>query len=114
MIKPRDFTHIVKFWDADEIVNYYPEWYEDDSILDSLANQNMSGIIIDGETLPIAFDKEKSLIIVFDVTDKPQELADKAVEILKNCPWDDRPIEDENNCIYVVNGLYNVFQKYAF
>jgi len=114
MIKKEDYKNVVKFWDNDEIQNYYPEWVDDETLLDSLASQNMSGIVIEGKTFPIAFDREKSLIIVFDVPELPKELADKAVDALRNCSWSDQPITDKNNYISVVNGLYNIYQNYAF
>ena len=114
MIQKNDFKNVVKFWDNDEIQKYYPEWVDDETLLDAFADSNMSCIVINGETFPIAFDKEKALIIVFDVPELPEELADKAVNILQNCPWDDRPVTDKDNYISVVNGLYNIFQDYAF
>lgn len=109
-----DYTNVVQFWDNDRITEFYPDWYENDSLLDTFADSNMSCIVIEGKTLPIAFDREKSLLILFNVADVSQELANKAEQVLQDCEWEPDPKADPDNRIEIINGLYNIVEIYNF
>lgn len=112
MIKKSDYYTVIKFYDNCAL-EYYPEVDGNEELLDMFADSNMSYVCLRGEHIPIAFDKDKGLIMVFDQCDTKVDPTE-AVEILKNCEWDDTPLRDRDNYIAVINGMYNFYEVYNF
>lgn len=112
MIKKEDYNMVIKFYDNCAL-EYYPEVEDDEELLDMFGGSNSSYMCIRGEEIPILLDRDKSLIIVFDQYDSKAN-PDEAVEILKNCNWDDTPLKDKDNYIAIINGMYNYYEIYNF
>ena len=112
MIKKGDYNKVIKFYD-DDALEYYPEVEDDEELLDMFGGSNSSYICIRGETVPIELDIEKKLLIVFDQYDSKAD-PDEAVEILKNCNWEDTPLKDKDNYIAIMNGMHYYYDFYNF
>lgn len=106
-IKREDYDHVVTFEDLAHF-----DYMTDEEAM-AFADPNMDVVIINGEAIPFAFSKDDRTIVVFGV-DGTFGIADQAVEILKNCKWDDTPVKDKNNCIGLIEGMYNCRIYYNF
>ena len=112
MIKKEDYNKVIKFYD-DDALEYYPEVEDYEKLSSMFEDANMSFMCIQGETIPIALDTEKKLLIVFDQCDSKVD-RDEAVKILKNCNWEDTPLKDRDNYIAIMNGMHYYYDFYNF
>ena len=106
-IKREDYDRVVKWED----LGLYD--YEDPDDWEGYMDTNMDFVRIDGREIPIALDKNNRIMIVFNV-DGVFDLADPAVKILENCKWDDTPVTNFQNCICLIDGMYNCGVFYHF
>lgn len=107
-IKREDYDRVVKWED----LGCYDYCYCEEA-LDKFADTNMDFVRIEGREIPIALDCDNRVMIVFDV-DGVFDLANPAVEILEKCKWDDTPVTDMQNCICLIDGMYNCGVFYNF
>ncbi len=106
-IKREDYDHVVTLEDLSS-------WdYMTHEEAMAFADPNMDLVIINGKSISFGFSKENRTIVVFGV-DGTFDIADQAVEILKNCKWESAPVKDKNNCIALIEGMYNCRLYYNF
>lgn len=106
-IKREDYDHVVTLEDLSS-------WdYMTHEEAMAFADPNMDFVRINGKEIEFGFSPENRTIVVFGV-DGTFDIADQAVEILKNCQWEDRKIEDYNNCICLIDGMHNCGVFYNF
>ena len=107
-----DYKQVLRVM-VDGVEDYYLDTDCPTDVEEKFASSNMSYIRINGMDMPIAFDRERGLILVFD-RDYDLDTSAKAVEILTKWKMD-TPATDEDNHIGIVDGMYTYsYLKYAF